>query len=152
SIHCNDFITASQANLTGSRISYHTIGHILVWQIAFAIIHHHSGIYHNGQNHVYRNATNHDNKTLPGWLRAKLPRLRLLLHLLFVHAFIYHPGNFYITAQRQPANAVFGTTYFLFYQRKPRIKKQVEFLYSGFKKLSGNKVPHLMQNDKQGKA
>src|SRR5690606_2343136 len=83
-------------------------GYILSVEIKY------SHINHEPNNNIHSNSAKHNNKSLPCWLASEFPRLRRLRHLLLVHALVYHSRDFYVTAQRQPANSVNGFAYFLF--------------------------------------
>src|SRR5699024_5726706 len=91
-----------------------TIGHAFGGDIVFSphIEDHHKN--KKTDNQVDGHPAKHDDESLPGGFTVKFPAIRRFFHLLFVHAFIDHPGNFDVSAEGQPANAVDGIAYFLF--------------------------------------
>src|SRR5690606_3069707 len=73
-----------------------------------------SHIYYEAHNNIHRYPAKHNYKPLPRWFASEFPRLWRPGHLLFVHALVYHSGNFYVAAQWQPADSVNGFANFLF--------------------------------------
>src|SRR5690606_19030576 len=104
-------------------------------------------INHESYNNIHSNPAQHNNKPLPGRFAAEFPRLRRAGHLLLVHALVYHPGNFYVAAQGEPADAVNGLADFLFEKRKLDIEKKIELLYPRLKKFCGNKMPQFVEHN-----
>ena len=61
----------------------------------------------DGAQEIEQHTPRHHQQALPGRMGAELPRLRVPLEALEIHRLVHHPGNLAISAQREPADAVF---------------------------------------------
>ena len=106
------------------------------------------------QQEVHQHSAYHDQQTLPRRFGAEFPRLRGLLHLFGIHRLIYHSRNLTVTAQRQPPHTVFriAVLRLVLEQREPRVKKDIELLYTYLEKARKEKVSSFMNDDQQRKA
>ena len=62
----------------------------------------------DGEDEVVEHPSGHHQQALPGIVRAEFPALRLALHLVQVHALVYHARDLAVAAERKPSYAVFG--------------------------------------------
>ncbi len=147
-----DSVTCLEAQFFTQVIDPNAILQAIIRHIGIAIVGHHAGVNHNGDNEVDRYAAQQNDQTLPRRFGSKLPRLSGLLHLLSIHRLVHHPGNFHIAAQGKPADAVFGPANFLFDQGKPGVKKEVKLFYARFERNGRQKVAEFVQDDQQRKA
>src|SRR3989338_6974524 len=108
----------------------------------------HQDVDENTNDYVDDDSTNHDDQALPCRLRAKLPGLCRLCHLLFVHRLIDHAGDFHEAAQRKPSNSPFCIADLLLEERKPRVEKEIKLLYTYFE-VACRKIMSKLMKDNQ---
>ena len=85
-------IMVAETKLLGFCIELHALAHISHAYITFAPVKHDHGVDKKCQHKVHRHASHHDDEPLPRRFGAELPRLRVTLHLVGVHALVDHTG------------------------------------------------------------
>ena len=145
-------VAVAEAELVRLLVELHAVGHVLDRRVGLAPSEENHGVDEEGHDKVDEDAREHDDKALPGGMRAKLPRLRGTLHLVGIHRLVYHAGYLHIAAQRQPAEGIGGLAVlgFELEEREPGIEEETELLYSHLEDLCGQKVSSLMQYDENG--
>ena len=108
----NQIVAILEAQLLGLVVKLHS--HLACGDVGLAPGEEDHRVDEQGQEEVDEHAANHDEQSLPGRLRAELPGLFGLLHLLGVEALVDHAGNLAVAAQRQPAHAVLGVAFLRF--------------------------------------
>ena len=105
----------------------------------------------DAQDHVHDDTGYHDDEFLPARFGTQFIWLGFALHLLLVHALVYHADDLHIAAQRQPADAVFGIASLegkeLF---APGIKEYEELLHPDPEHAGGQKVAEFVNEHQDG--
>ena len=112
----------------------------------------HHGVYEEGEEEVDHDASDHDEQALPGGFGAKLPGLDGLLHLLCVHRFVDHAGDFDVASEGYPADVVVGAAPREEFPTFPGVEEEAEFLYADFKEFGKEEVACFMEHDEEGEA
>jgi len=99
-----------EPELLGLGVKLHAQRNVFHGHVALAPVVHDHRIDEQGEHKVDRHAGHHDDESLPRALGAKLPRLRVALHLLGIHALVNHSRNLTIASQGQPAHAILRRT------------------------------------------
>ena len=99
-------IVVAETKLLGLGVELHTLAHVGHTHVALAPMEHDHGVDEQCQHKVDRHTSYHDDEPLPRRLGAELPRLRVTLHLLGIHALVDHTGDLAIATERQPTHAV----------------------------------------------
>ena len=135
------------------RAELHALRHLIERNVFLAPTKQNHRINEQGQQEVHQHAANHNQQALPGRMRAELPRLGRLLHLLQVHRLVNHARNLHITAQWQPAQAIFGFRLLgtESQQRLPGVEEQTELLDPNLKQFGKKEMATLMQENQDGK-
>ena len=112
----------------------------------------HHGVDEEGEEEVDHDASDHDEQALPGGFGAKLPGLDGLLHLLCVHRFVDHAGDFDVASEGYPADVVVGAAPREEFPTFPGVEEEAEFLYANFKEFGKEEVACFMEHDEEGEA
>ena len=84
------YIAVLEAECLGLAVELHAEVHVLHRDVGVAPIEQNHRVDEQCQQEVDQHATNHNQQALPGWLRAELPRLFGLFHLLGIEALVNH--------------------------------------------------------------
>ena len=125
---------------------------ILVRKILFTPGEQDHGIQYEGKYQVKEYSANHDEQSLPGWLGSEFIRLRWQFHLLLVHRFVNHSGDFDVTTQRQPSDSVFSLPFLGLEDRKPGIEEEIKFFHPAVEKLGEDEMSEFVQDNQYGEA
>ena len=112
----------------------------------------HHGVDEEGEEEVDHDASDHDEQSLPGGFGAKLPGLDGLLHLLCVHRFVDHAGDFDVASEGYPADVVVGAAPREEFPTFPGVEEEAEFLYANFEEFGKEEVACFMEHDEEGEA
>ena len=149
-------IVVAETKLLGLGVELHTLAHVCHTHVALAPVKHDHRVDKQCQHKVDRHTSHHNDEPLPCRLGAELPRLRITLHLLGVHALVDHTSNLTITAERQPAHAVFGFAVLRFETKELAapladgdVEENKELLHPDSKELGCQRMSALVKQYKQ---
>ena len=75
-----------------------------------------------------------------------------MFHLLFVHGFVNHAGDFGVASEGEPTETIgcvapFG---FEFQRREPRVKEEAELFHAHFEEFGEEEVSSFVKDDEDG--
>lgn len=145
-------VAVAEAERLGALVELEALRHALNGGVGVAPGEEHHGVDEEGEEEVDHDASDHDEQALPGGFGAKLPGLDGLLHLLCVHRFVDHAGDFDVASEGYPADVVVGAAPREEFPTFPGVEEEAEFLYANFEEFGKEEVACFMEHDEEGEA
>lgn len=145
-------VAVAEAERLGALVELEALRHALNGGVGVAPGEEHHGVDEEGEEEVDHDASDHDEQPLPGGFGAKLPGLDGLLHLLCVHRFVDHAGDFDVASEGYPADVVVGAAPREEFPTFPGVEEEAEFLYADFEEFGKEEVACFMEHDEEGEA
>ena len=148
----NDPVAVLESELAARFVEGVSPARIFVREVVVAPRVADSDVDEDGQQNVHHHAGYHHQKTLPCGFGAEFIGLGGQFHLLLVHRLVDHAGDLAVSAQRQPAQPVFGVAALEFEERKPRVEEDIELVDADFEDPRHEEVSQFVNAHQNGEA
>src|SRR5690606_22270614 len=146
------FISCLQSYALGHFMGHNSMLDLARRQVGLSVFQSEHPENGNSQNHIYKDAGQHDNQPLSGGFGTKFPRLWTFGDLLGVNRLVDHACNLYVSAQGKPSNAVFRVSFPELEQLDaPGIEKEIEFFNFDPKSTGGHIMSRFVQDNQYRK-